>query len=122
MDRQTLIQHLVLDMISNDYENVDQTILEDVNKYAPEYGVTVTRTDVVAALEQLVAQGLAKAYVVAGTPPLLVPFAGMPALDVVEEDDYKNKNWFIATAKGRHLMASEPAWYPESQPGDSEHG
>lgn len=115
MDRATLIQRLVLDKICDDYENVDQTILEEVTRDAPEFHLTITRSDVVAALEQLIALGLAKAYVAAGTPLRLVATAGMPSMDLVEEEDFRT--WFYATPKGLDLQLNDTSWWPENETG-----
>ena len=51
----------------DDYENVDQIILPTVAKLAAsEYGLTIERPEVVSALAGLVADGLAKAYLLSG--------------------------------------------------------
>lgn len=111
MDRQELIRRLVLDKICDDYENVDQTILEDVTRDATEFNLTITRSDVVAALGQLVAQGLAKAYTLSSTPPFVTEIIGMSPLEEVEE---YFETYFLATPQGLDLQLNDTSWWPES--------
>jgi hypothetical protein len=69
MTREEFVQRLVLDKICDDYENVDQTILVDVVKDGVECGMNIDRTEVVDALAVLIAEGLAKAYVLPSREP-----------------------------------------------------
>ena len=58
--RSEFIRRLVLNYISDDYENVDQCILHDVGKDGTRCGLTIERHEIVAALGQLIEDGLAK--------------------------------------------------------------
>jgi hypothetical protein len=114
LDRAELIQRLVLDKICDDYENVDQTILADVNQEAPEFGITITRDDVVIALAQLIEQGLAKAYRLSELPPHRIELPGVPTLDTVEEDWFET--YFLATPAGLDLQLNDSSWWPDQLP------
>ena len=109
MDREELIRRLVLDKICDDYENVDQTILRDVAGEGGQFGLDIRRADVVNALAQLVAQGLAKAYTLSSTPPFQTQLAAMPPL-VVPEQQFQT--YFLATSKGLDLQLNDTSWWP----------
>ena len=49
MKRTDFVRRLVLNYISDDYENVDQCILHDVSKDAVKCGLTVERSEIVDA-------------------------------------------------------------------------
>ena len=98
----TVIQRLVLNSISDDYENVDQAILRDVAQDAAQLGITVDRSDIVAALAGLIAAGLAKAYNLSTPQP--TELEGMPPLHVIEE---KFATYFYITKKGMDVHLSE---------------
>jgi hypothetical protein len=100
---------MVLNSISNDYENVDQTILRDVRKDCAKLGLAVERPEIVDALAGLVKDGLAKAYILSGWEPFSQELTGMPPLDLVEEDF---KTYFYITKKGMDLHLSDLAWRP----------
>ena len=87
----------VLENICDDYENVDQIILPSVARDGARCGLTIERSEVVDALAKLIAQGLAKAYLLSSREPFSVELAGMPPVDVVEEDF---RTYFLATRKG----------------------
>jgi hypothetical protein len=106
IDRNELVRRLVLNAICDDYENVDQVILRDVAQDAAKLGLDLERPDVVAALANLVHDGLAKAYRLSSKAEEL---EGMPPLDVVEEDF---KTYFYITKKGMDLHLSDDSWWP----------
>lgn len=111
MTRAEFLQHLVLDKICDDLENVDQVILPDVAKQAARCGLTVQRPEIVAALQALVESGLAKAYDLSATSrdPFSGEIAGMPPLDVVEE---YFRTYFYVTEKGMEFHESDGTWWP----------
>jgi len=104
MDRSEFVRRLVLNSISDDFENVDQIILRNVAKVGANYGWIIDRSEVVNALTSLVEEGLAKAYILSGLmrSPFAGELTGMAPMDVVEEDF---KTYFYITKKGmeRHL-------------------
>ncbi len=108
MNRSELIRRMVLNAISDDYENVDQAILVDVKKVGAQLGYTVGRSDIVVALASLIGDGLAKAYLLSGTEPSR-ELEGMPPLDVAEENF---KTYFYITKKGMILHLSDDTWWP----------
>ena len=107
MERSELIRRFVLNSICDDYENVDQRILQEVSRDAAKYGWTIARAEIVAALVWLVENGMAKAYTLSGVEPHAIEFQGMPRLDVIEENF---KTYFHITKKGMdlHLSDDEP--------------
>jgi hypothetical protein len=105
---------LVLNSISDDYENVDQVILRDVAQDGAKLGLTLDRSDVVEALASLVRDDLAKAYRLSGFAPYSTELPGMPPLDVVEEDF---KTYFYITKKGMDLHLSDDSWWPFDEDG-----
>jgi hypothetical protein len=111
MTRAKFLQHLVLDKICDDFENVDQVILREVAEQASKCGLTVQRPEIVAALQALVESGLAKAYDLSATnrDPFSGEMPGMPSLDVVEE---YFRTYFYVTEKGMEFHESDGTWWP----------
>jgi hypothetical protein len=85
MDRTELVRWVVLDEISDGYQNADQLILPSVAKIGVKLGFTIARSEIVDALAGLVADGLAKAYLLSSTVPYRTELPGMPPLDFIEE-------------------------------------
>jgi len=100
---------MVLNAICDDYENVDQIILPVVARDCAKLGFAVERPEIAKALGQLIAGGLAKAYLLSGTPPFSIELQGMPPLDLVEEDF---KTYFYITKKGMDFHRSDDTWWP----------
>jgi hypothetical protein len=100
----------VLNEISGDYENVDQTILRNVATMGAKCGTTIKRAEVVDALAGLIRDGLAKAYLLGGLEPTEIH--GMPTLDVVQEDF---ETWFYITEKWMELQLSDDDWWPDEE-------
>ncbi len=112
MERRELIRRLVLDSICDDVENVDQIILPDVAREGSRLGLTIERSDIVDALEGLVEDGLAKAYLLSGTmgpDPFAGELPGMPSLDAVEENF---QTYFYITKKGTDFHLADDTWWP----------
>lgn len=103
MSRREIIRWLVLSEISNDYENVDQCIFPYVSEEGAKCGVKVERSDIVEALAGLIADGLAKAYVLSSREPHATELPGMPSLEIVEEDF---ETYFYITRKGVEILDS----------------
>ena len=103
MDRAELVRLMVLNSIADDYENVDQVILRDVAQCLSKRGQTIERREIVNALDGLIEDGLAKAYLLSGREPYVTELHGMPALDVIEEDF---RTYFYITQKGKDLLLS----------------
>jgi hypothetical protein len=110
LSRGEFVRRLVLNSICDDYENVDQVILQDVAESAAKCGLTVQRPEVVEALAALVEDGLAKAYILDAYSTDASPeLPGMPPMDVVEE---YFKTYFYITKKGMDLHLSDDTWWP----------
>ena len=117
MTRSEFVRLLVLNSICDDFENVDQIILPDVARTGARCGLTIERFEVVDALASLIADGLAKAYILPG--PERSPFSGelpgMPPMDEVEENF---KTYFYITKKGMDLHLSDREWFPLDDEGE----
>ncbi len=112
MERCELIRRLVLNSICDDFENVDQIILPDVIREGSRFGLTIQRSDVVDALGGLVADGLAKVYLLSpmmGPDPFAGELASMPPLDVPEENF---QTYFYITKKGMDYHRADDTWWP----------
>jgi hypothetical protein len=111
MTRAEFVQRLVLNTICDDFENVDQVILPEIGEQAGKCGLTIQRSEIVAALHRLVERGLAKAYDLAGSgrDPFSGEIAGVPPLDVVED---RFRTYFYVTGKGMHFHNADCTWWP----------
>ena len=111
MTRVEFVQRLVLNVLTDDFENVDQTILRDVREIGAKCGLTIQRRDVVDALGFLVEAGLAKAYELTAAvgDPFKTEIHGMPKLDVVEENF---KTYFYVTKRGMDIHRTDNSWWP----------
>lgn len=109
MTRDEFIRRLVLDQICDDYENVDQTILGQVSEDGARCGLTIKRTEVIAALEKLIALGLVRAYDLSCRPGCSAELDGMPGIMTIEEDF---RTYFLATDEGIELQLSDDTWWP----------
>jgi hypothetical protein len=110
---------MVLDTISDDFENVDQIILPTVSQYCGKLGFTVERGEVVGILALLVEDGMAKAYDLRNLSDDRNPFSGeitgMPPVDEVENDF---RIYFYITERGLELHRSYGVWWPFDEEGD----
>ncbi len=111
MERLDLIRRLVLDSISDDFENVDQIILRDVTRDGARFGLAIERSDIVDALDRLIKDGLAKAYILSGKmrDPFAGELPGMPSLDILEHDF---QTYFYITKKGKDFHLADDSWWP----------
>ena len=85
MTRREYVRLEVLNSICDDGENVDQIILDEVNRDADKTGITISRAEVVEAMTALVQDGLAKAWHLSPWPSQSVELSSMPPMDEVEE-------------------------------------
>ena len=115
MKRGELVRLLVLNAISDDYENVDQVIFRDVVEQLAKLGMAIERAEIVSVLGGLIQYGLAKAYLLSGSEPFSTELHGMPTLDVVEEH---YKTYFYITKKGTHLLVSNRTEWPFDDEGN----
>jgi hypothetical protein len=78
--------------------------------------LTIERSEVVGALASLIADGLAKAYILPG--PERSPFSGelpgMPPMDKIEDF----RTYFYITKKGMDLHLSDREWFPLDDEGE----
>src|SRR5579862_5014599 len=111
MTRAEFVQRLILNSMSDDFENVDQVILHDVAAVAAKCGLTITRPEIVENLRALVQAGLAKAYDLSAATgdPFSAELDDIPPLDAPEEDF---RTYFYPTAKGMEFHKSDGTWWP----------
>ena len=109
MTRPEFIQRLVLNTITDDFENVDQTILRQVAEVGAKCGLTIGRSQVVQAIRALVEAGLARAYELSGPDPFSGELPDMPLLDVEEENF---KTYFYVTDRGMDFHNADESWWP----------
>ncbi len=102
---------MVLSGICDDYENVDQIILEEVSALGARIGWTIERCEIVQALAQLLADGYAKAYVLSPRPPHSTELAEMPEMDTIEAEFEQQKTYFLATKKRIEFIESDNSWW-----------
>jgi hypothetical protein len=88
---------------------VDQVILRNVAEDGVKCGLTIERSEIVNALSGLIADGLAKAYLLSGTKPHVSELQGMPQIDVPETDF---KTYFYITKKGMNLHLFDDKGWP----------
>lgn len=69
MNRGELVRLLVLNAISDDYENVDQVIFRYVVEQLSKLGMAIERSEIVSVLGGLIQDALAKAYLLSGSEP-----------------------------------------------------
>lgn len=120
MERSELLRRLVLNSMCDDFENIDQIILPSVRRDGAMLGLTISRSDVVKTLTELINNGMAKAYLLdgSGTGPFSGELPGMPSVDIIEEDF---KTYFYPTKKGMDFHLSDDTWWPfDEDDGDGE--
>ncbi len=88
------IKECVIRAVSDDYEEFER-VLAEVTGWAAECGVVIDRRGVQSALEEAIAEGYARAYVLSGTPPFSTPVEYSAA----RLDDL----WFYVTPHGKNL-------------------
>jgi hypothetical protein len=115
MKRTELIRLMVVNAICDDYANVDQVILPNVSKDCAKLGLTIERSEIVGALDELGGGGLAKAYLLSSSEPRTTELHGMPPLDEVEEHF---TTYFYITTKGMDLHLSDDTWWPFDYQGE----
>jgi len=115
MDRSELVRLLVLNEISDDYENVDQIILPHVGKIAAKCGLVIERSEIVDALAGLIKDDLAKAYLLSPFEPYSTELQGMPPVDVIEQDF---ETYFYVTKKGIDICRSHRTSWPFDDEGE----
>jgi hypothetical protein len=121
MTRSEFVQRLVLREISDDFENVDQIILPNVGAIGSKCGLTIERSEIVDALSDLVARGLAKGYRLSPRPddPSAGELPGMPDLSAVEEDF---RTYFYITEAGMAVHRANDDGWPLDDDGNLEPG
>ena len=90
-DLHQIITEYALRAISDDYEDFER-VLKDVSGWTAERGITVDRQAVVKALEGLISDGCAQAYLLSAK-----------AEPVDYSADRVDEVWFYVTSKGKEL-------------------
>jgi hypothetical protein len=94
------LREYTLRAISDDYEEFER-VLRDVTAFALQEGTTADRHATVTALEQLIADGYAQAYVLSAEPP-------GKAEAVAYSPSRLTALWFYVTPKGK--QAARNLW------------
>ncbi len=89
------IRDHVLCAIANDYEDF-AIISDEVSKWQ---GKSVSHSEIVEALAEVISMGLAQAYVLSPTPPHTTPVG-------FSKDDVE-RLWFYVTPEGKRLVQSQ---------------
>jgi hypothetical protein len=89
------LRGFVLEAVSNDYENLE-TILKQVQPWALEEGSSISRSQVIDAIEWAINEGYAEAYLLFPVEPHVKEAAFSRA----ELSDL----WFRVTAKGKKFV------------------
>lgn len=89
-----IVKECVIRAVSDDYEEF-QRVLTDVTAWAAERGIVVDRGGVLSALEDAIAEGYARAYVLSGTAPYSTPVQYSAAR--------LGDLWFYVTPQGKQL-------------------
>jgi hypothetical protein len=115
MNRRDIVRLLVLNTISDDYENVDQVILPNVAGHLARLGMAIERSEIVSALSGLIEDGLARAYLLSREQPYATELQGMPRVDLIEEDF---KTYFCITRDGMDFLRSGKTGWPFDDEGN----
>lgn len=108
---------MVLNEISDDYENVDQIILPHIARDCAKLGWMIERSEIVQALAGLIEDGLAKAYLLSSKAPA-TELPGMQKIDKVEDDF---RTYFHITKKGMDRHLSDECDWPFDDDGNVRH-
>jgi hypothetical protein len=93
--RERILDELVLEAASNDFESF-QCILDQVTKWFDEKGLATSRQEVLDALQRMIREGYALAYLLSSQEPHSETVEFLPD----RLDDF----WFYVTPKGRELV------------------
>src|SRR5581483_6639561 len=99
----------VLNAICDSGENVDQRILDAVNRDAGKTGIRINRAEIVEALAELVQRGLATPAHLSCWPGQSVELSSMPPMDEIETCF---KTYFFITEEGMKVHLSNDSWLP----------
>ena len=109
VERSELIRMFVLDVIADDYENLDK-IYGEVGQLAKKCGLAATAREIRQGLLDLIRTNLAKAYRLSPRRPT-EEISGVPSPDEIEEC------YFWVTDGGRQLQSSDYADWPFDETG-----
>jgi hypothetical protein len=93
-DLNELLKEYVLRSVADDYEEFER-ILAEVTGWAAARGITVDPQGVLRALDELISEGYAQAYLLASTPPYSTP--------VEHSAERVDDRWFYVTPRGKQL-------------------
>lgn len=103
-ERNEIVDNLVLDELSDDYENLDQ-ILRSLSRLPIVADLTISSEEVKIALLRLVESGYAKAYLLRALPPSAEEINAPLSPGEIE------RYYFLQTNEGRSLNATLPLLY-----------
>src|ERR1700722_17851640 len=94
-DQNDFIRDLLLNSMAEDYENL-QIIIRDVTNWGERRHVRPTRTEVVSAIEKVIADGYAQSFLLSPRPP----HSTAVAFDLKRVDDL----YFYLTPVGKKIL------------------
>ena len=103
MDLNELIRMFILDVLADDYENLEK-IYDEIHNFASRCDIAIGERDIDRELKSLIAAGLVEAYRLSPTAPPEKAF-GVPP------DDCLDQHYYWLTAEGLDLQRAEyPGW------------
>ena len=106
VNRTELVRHLVLTAISDDYENLEM-IHQLVAKRSSRCGLSISISEIIRALGNLIEAGFASPYQLSGTAP---PQVMEGRLSPGQFEDFYT--YFLTTQKGMELLRSDRSSWP----------
>jgi hypothetical protein len=110
MSRSELLRMFVLDVIADDYENLEK-IYSDVNELGVSSGLSIQKPEIIDALIGLLESDLASAYKLSGTAPNQ-KVQGVPSRDKLV--DY----YFLVTERGQIIQRADDDGWPFEPSGE----
>ena len=104
MTKTQLLEIFVLNEVSDDYENL-QYIVEHVQKWSAEYGLTPTRSEIVTALISLIEAEMISAFDLSAKSPIVI--------DVTDLTGKMDDLWYYQTPAGKTLHQQNDEFYIE---------
>ena len=91
------VKDYLLNSMADDYENFEMLFSETLRQ-AKQQGQVLNRAETLEAIEQLISQGLAQAYILSPTPPFATPVE-------FRRSDVEQL-WFYITPTGKRFVTS----------------
>jgi hypothetical protein len=107
--RAELVLRFTLNAICDDYENLTVSIEGPVKRNGRDCGLEIEKDEIVAALQELIRRGWAKAYWLEANSKPPTEIDGMPPLDKL---DGHFGAWFYITDAGMKVQLADWEFWP----------